>query len=206
MYSKEMSWQLAWAYPVFRLKFVLGIVALMGILLFIPLFFDHIQDREGVVVNDWFLKILPALDVSVYIFVILYSSVIFCFYRMYKDMTICLCMLWTFIFVCAMRMITITLVPLNPPSNLVDLIDPCSLLFYRSHFITKDLFFSGHTATLIVGGLCLKRKSDKLIVFIAAAIMGFLVLVQHVHYTIDVVAAPFFCYLCWYLGRKVSKI
>jgi hypothetical protein len=33
--------------------------------------------------------------------------------------------------------------------------------------------------------------------------MGFLVLVQHVHYTIDVVSAPVFAYICYWLATKV---
>ncbi|RZK78873.1 MAG: hypothetical protein EOO92_10370 [Pedobacter sp.] len=206
MYSKHLTWQLAWAYPVFRVKFILGVAILAGILLFIPQFFAHIEDREGIVLNDIVLHKIPAADVSLYIFMVLYSSLIFFFLRMSKDMEICLSTLWAFIFVCLMRMTTITLVHLNPPVGIIDLADPCSLLFYRSHFITKDLFFSGHTATLIIGGLCLKRKIDKAIAFTSATIVGVLVLVQHIHYTIDVLAAPIFCMLCWYLGKKVAKI
>jgi len=206
MYSKQLTWQLAWEYPLFRVKFLLGLVILTGVSLFIPQFFDHIQDREGIVLNDVVLNTLPAINVSLYIFMILYSSVIFFIFRMTKDMEICLSTLWTFIFLCLMRMITISLVKLNPPAGIIDLADPCSVLFYRSHFITKDLFFSGHTATMVVGGLCMKLKRDKAIAFLGAFVIGVLVLVQHVHYSVDVLAAPFFSYVCWYLGKKVSKI
>jgi len=72
--------------------------------------------------------------------------------------------------------------------------------------ITKDLFFSGHTATLIVGGICMTESRDKVIAFFAAALIGVLLLLQHVHYTADVLAAPFFSIICCYLGKSVAKI
>ncbi|MGY4385290.1 hypothetical protein ACVWYN_002328 [Pedobacter sp. UYP24] len=206
MYLKPLTWQLAWGYPAFRIKFLLGIAILIGILLFIPQFFERIEDREGIVLNDIILSKIPSANVSIYIFSILYSSIIFFFFRITKDMEICISMLWSFIFLCLIRMITISLVKLNPPIGMIDLADPCSIIFYRSNSITKDLFFSGHTATIILGGFCLKRRKDKWIAFTAGAAIGILVLVQHIHYTIDVLAAPLFCWLCWYLGQKVAKI
>nr|WP_068892809.1 phosphatase PAP2-related protein [Pedobacter panaciterrae] len=205
MHSKQFSWQIAWDYPPFRLKLILGTIILIGILLFIPQFFHHIESREGTVLNDWFLKRIPAVDVSLYIFIILYALIILFLVRMSRNTSICLTALWTFIFLCIARMLTITLVPLNAPTGIIELADPCSVLFYRSNLITKDLFFSGHTATLIVGGMCMKSKRDKTIAFIAAAIVGLLLLVQHVHYTADVIAAPFFSWICWYLGKTVAK-
>lgn len=103
-------------------------------------------------------------------------------------------------------MITISLIPLDAPLNLVHLSDPFSIIFYGSNLITKDLFFSGHTATLCLVGLCLENKTEKMIIFIATGILGVLLLVQHVHYTADVLAAPVFSYIFWYLGRTVTRI
>ena len=206
MRAKQYSWELAWGYPAFRTKLILGTVILIGILLFIPTFFANIEDREGVVLQDWLLQEIKPMDVSFYIFFILYATVILFLVRMSMNTLICLRTLWSFIFLCVFRMITIKLVPLNPPHGIIELIDPCSVLFYRSNVITKDLFFSGHTATLIVGALCMTRPSDKLIAFTAALVIGILLLVQHVHYTADVLAAPFFSVICWYLGKSMAKI
>ena len=206
MRAKQYSWELAWGYPAFRTKLILGTVILIGILLFIPTFFANIEDREGVVLQDWLLQEIKPMDVSFYIFFILYATVILFLVRMSMNTLICLRTLWSFIFLCVFRMITIKLVPLNPPHGIIELIDPCSVLFYRANVITKDLFFSGHTATLIVGALCMTRPSDKLIAFTAALVIGILLLVQHVHYTADVLAAPFFSVICWYLGKSMAKI
>jgi hypothetical protein len=206
MHAKPYSWELAWAYPAFRTKFILGTVILIAILLFIPSFFANIEDREGTVLQDWFLKTIVPVDVSFYIFFVLYATVIMFLVRMSMNSSICLKTLWSFIFLCLFRMITIKMVPLNPPHGMIELSDPCSILFYRSNMITKDLFFSGHTATLIVGGICMTESRDKMIAFFAACVIGILLLLQHVHYTADVLAAPFFSIICCYLGKSVAKI
>jgi hypothetical protein len=33
-----------------------------------------------------------------------------------------------------------------------------------------------------------------------------LLMVQRVHYTADIIAAPFFSYLFWYLAKQVSNV
>lgn len=206
MQSKQFTWQIAWDYQAFRVKFILGMLMLVAILIFIPHFFSHIENREGVVLNDSLLKYIPAKDVSVLIFTVLYGMISFLLYRMSKNTIMCLTALWSFIFLCLARIITITLVQLNPPVDIIHLADPCSILFYHSNVITKDLFFSGHTATVFLAALCLEQKRDKVIAFIASGIIAVLLLIQHVHYTIDVLAAPFFMWLCWYLGKTMAKI
>ncbi|MNT60082.1 hypothetical protein D3C72_1976390 [compost metagenome] len=118
----------------------------------------------------------------------------------------CLTALWSFIFLCIARIITISLVPLDPPTDIVHLSDPCSIFFYHANVITKDLFFSGHTATVFLVALCLERKRDKMIAYVASGIIAVLLLIQHVHYTIDIIAAPFFMWICWYLGKAMAKI
>ncbi|HEX8607444.1 MAG TPA: phosphatase PAP2-related protein [Pedobacter sp.] len=206
MPANQYSWVLAWSYPAFRTKFILGTVILIGILLFIPSFFANIEDREGSVLHDWLLNGIKPIDVSFYIFFFLYATVIMFLVRMSMNSEVCLKTLWSFIFLCLCRMITIKFVPLNPPHGIIELSDPCSVLFYRANVITKDLFFSGHTATLIVGGICMSKAQDKMIAFSAALIVGVLLLLQHVHYTADIIAAPIFSVICCYLGKSVAKI
>lgn len=92
-------------------------------------------------------------------------------------------------------MLTILMVPLAAPAGLVELVDPLTGVFYGHTVITKDLFYSGHTASLLTMYFCLPKKSDRMLVLIATLIVGCLLLVQHVHYTIDVLAAPVFVFL-----------
>nr|WP_121272725.1 phosphatase PAP2-related protein [Pedobacter schmidteae] len=206
MQSKQYTWPVAWDYQAFRIKFIIGMILLIAILISIPHFFSHIEAREGIVLNDWVLSRIPAKDMSIGIFVVLYGMIGLFLYRMSRNTIMCLTALWAFIFLCIARIITITLVPLNPPVDIINLADPCSIFFYHSNVITKDLFFSGHTATAFLCALCMERKSDKLMAFIASGVVAVLLLIQHVHYTADILAAPFFTWLCWYLGKSMAKI
>jgi membrane-associated phospholipid phosphatase len=96
-------------------------------------------------------------------------------------------------------------VPLNPPPGLIQLSDPIANAFYGKSFVTKDLFYSGHTATVFLIFLCLEKRDEKIAALIATFIVGVLVLFQHVHYTIDVIAAPVFTYICFFIARKITK-
>jgi membrane-associated phospholipid phosphatase len=49
--------------------------------------------------------------------------------------------------------------------------------------------------------LCLEAKWDKIIALTASFLVGILVLVQHIHYSLDVIAAFIFTYFI-YLGAK----
>jgi len=206
MQSKQLTWQFAWEYPAFRIKLFLGIFIMGLILFYLEDFFIYIQARNGVPINDWLLNALPARDVSTYIFLILYPSSALVFWKIRSNSAMCITFLWGYIFMCLARMVTITLIPLEPPVNIIHLEDPFSIIFYGTHVITKDLFFSGHTASLFLVGLCLENKRDKIIMFAATAILAVLLLIQHVHYTADVIAAPFFSYLFWRLGKTISRI
>ncbi len=100
-----------------------------------------------------------------------------------------------------MRFVTLSLVALDPPPGMVPLVDPISSFFSGNAAITKDLFFSGHTTTMVLIFLCLERRADKIIALIAAFTVAYLLLVQHIHYTIDVLAAPVVVYPCYRLTR-----
>ena len=206
MQSKTLPWQVAWDYPAFRVKFFLGVICLSVILFFIPDFFLFIQHRNGVLINDALLNRMPSYDVSTYIFMLLYPITGFFFWRVIRQSTMCITALWGYVFLCLARMITISIIPLEPPAGLMHLHDPFSIFFYGSNVITKDLFFSGHTATLCLVALCLENKWEKRIAFAATFILAVLLLIQHVHYTADIIAAPLFSYLFWYLGKTIARI
>jgi membrane-associated phospholipid phosphatase len=104
---------------------------------------------------------------------------------------------------CLARILTISILPLNPPAGIITLKDPIANIAYGGNgiFITKDLFYSGHTGNMFLFFLCLQHKWDKIIALAASFIVGILVMVQHIHYSIDVIAAFIFTYFI-YLGAK----
>jgi hypothetical protein len=68
--------------------------------------------------------------------------------------------------------------------------------------VTKDLFFSGHTSIMTLNFLCLEKRSDKIIGIVSAIAVAILLMVQHIHYTIDIVAAPIVTYICFSFTKK----
>jgi hypothetical protein len=80
--------------------------------------------------------------------------------------------------------------------------------------LLKDLFFSGHTATLFLLFLTARVSMVRLIFLLCTIATGALLMLQHVHYSVDVAAAPFFAYACyrgalrfeqWYATRLGSR-
>lgn len=195
--TQNIAWKTAWQNNNYRLKLLLGLVLVTITLSLYPLFFDYIDKQNGVVLNDFFLQKLPSKNVSIPIFTIIWSMAALTLYRVFSSPRIALNATWCFLLIILSRIISINLWHLNPPVDLIPLIDPISNSFYGGKFITKDLFYSGHTATQFLMFLCLEKKIDKALTLTSTILIGILVLVQHVHYTIDVITAPFFAYLCF---------
>ena len=194
------SWAEAWKIPSFRKKLWTGLVVLAGIFTALPFFFQAIEARSGFFFTDWFLQWLPAHNVSVAVFFLIWSCCLILIIRIYRDPMIMLVTLWAYNGVTLLRMACIGLISLNPPAGLIPMADPITNQFYGAHYITHDLFFSGHTTTVFLIFLCLKKKTDRIYALLASLLLGFLLLIQHVHYTVDVLAAPVFTYAVFRLS------
>ena len=185
---------------------MVGIVALVVLLICFPIFFNFIEKRNGTAINDWLLNQLPNANLSIPIFSLIWFGAGLTIWQAFKTPRIFLLFLWSFIFLSLSRMISITAIPLNPPTRLVPLVDPISNAFYGGVFITKDLFYSGHTSTLFMMYLCLQKPWHKTFALVATCLVGIMVLFQHVHYTIDVVAAPPLTFMVYWLAKKFVSI
>jgi membrane-associated phospholipid phosphatase len=201
--TETISWSDAWQEPRFRNKSIIALILVAIILILLPTFFAFIEKREGMVLQDFVLDAIPAKDVSIPTFVVIWSVVLLVFYRIYQSPRLFLVVAYGFILMCLARVLTISLLPLNPPPGLITLKDPIANIAYGGNgiFITKDLFYSGHTGNMFLFFLCLQHKWDKIIALAASFIVGILVMVQHIHYSIDVIAAFIFTYFI-YLGAK----
>ena len=180
-------------------------ILLVIIFSFFPWFFQTIEKRHGFLLNDWVLSRIPPTDVSIPIFIFIWLSTILMTVRFIQEPEIFLIFLWSYVFLCISRIITISIIPLEPPKGLIDLTNHLANAFYGPKFVTRDLFYSGHTASVFLIFLCLRKKYDKLFALTATIIVGILLLVQHVHYTIDVLAAPFMAYFMYFLGIKIAS-
>ncbi len=195
------AWKPALQNKDYRARLLTGLVLVVITLSFYPLFFDAIEQRDGIVLNDFFLQKIPSKNVSIPVFSIIWGMGALCIYRISRSPYIALMGAWSFLFLIVSRLISISLFHLDAPPNLIPLVDPIANTFYGGKFITKDLFYSGHTATQFLMFLCLQHKVDKVLAFFSTIAIGVLVLVQHIHYTIDVVTAPLFAWCC-FAGAK----
>lgn len=202
--KKGNGWRLAWSQPAFRKRTLLGIALNIPVLIFFPFFFQYVEQRTGRPLHDTLLDHLPASNVSFTIFFIIWSMALLTLIRASSKPQIFITFLYSFFLLSLSRIITITIVPLAPPQNLIPLVDPLSNAFYGNSFVTKDLFYSGHVATQFLMFLCLQKKVDKILAVLSTISVAVLVLVQHVHYSIDVIAAPFFAFLCFAAGRSMA--
>ena len=200
-----LNWRLAAQNLNFRYRLIIGHLLLISLVLFLPHFFDFIESREGILLADPIIDLIPAKDLSLPIFISIWGITALLLYRCVHNPTIYITAIYGFSFIIIARIITIFLVPLDPPVGLIPLIDPISNIAYGSaEYITKDLFFSGHTSSQFLFFLCLTKRSDRMFALLSTVLVGAMVLIQHVHYTIDVLAAPVFTYACFWIGKELS--
>ena len=202
--SASINWQLTWQHKGFRYKLFAAVILITFLLVCYPFFFQYIEKRKGILINDPLLNIIPGYDVYILIFILIWSSAFFMLIIAIKKPVILLTFLLSYILLSVVRMLCIFLFPLEAPTGILSLIDPLSNHFYGVPFITKDLFFSGHVSTLFLMYLCQANKFFKYYTLIACLFVGVLVLVQHIHYSIDVLFAfPFAC-LCWITAKYIT--
>jgi hypothetical protein len=195
------QWKDVWEKRAFKTKAIVGIIIFIIILIMYPIFFNFIELRKGIEVYDPIINQIPPYNLSIPIFMVIWSTSILIFYRCLQDPSVFIMFLWSFIVMSLLRICTLLLLPMEPPLGLVELKDPITSIFYGNKFITKDLFFSGHTATQFLIFLTLRKKNDKTIALLSSLAVGVMVLFQHVHYTIDVLSAPLFSFLSYKIAK-----
>ncbi len=202
--STGLNWKLAWQQKSFRYKLFAGVFFITIILVCYPFFFKYIQERKGLLFNDALLNLIPPYDGYILIFILVWSCAFLMLITAIRNPDIFLTFLIGYIFLSVIRAFTMFVFPLEPPIGIIDLIDPLSNHFYGVPFISKDLFFSGHVSTLFLMYLFQQDKLIKYYTLIACLCVGILVLVQHIHYSIDVVFAFPFAYVCYRTAKYIT--
>lgn len=195
---KAWSWREAWAVPGYLQALVLAL-AVGGVLAFsLPHFFHWIGERPGMHLQDPLLAAMGPHDVSLPTFIVLYGCLLVVGWRIARSPARVLHGLWAYILLLLLRMAAMAALVLEPPQAIIPLADPLTQAFYPgSAPFLKDLFFSGHTATLVLLALLAPKGPVRVLAACCAAVVGMLVLVQHVHWTVDVLAAVPAAWLAW---------
>jgi hypothetical protein len=144
----------------------------------------------GIQLYDIMLDFFKPADVSVYIFVLLYTIIFFNYFFLiaYPRMLVCF---FIFYATCLLiRFILLSFINLEPPLMYQEFSDPIlSSSTYEGIKITKDLFFSGHMVTVFCAYFAMPNRILKFLYLIGSVLLALLLIVQHVHYTIDILGA-----------------
>ncbi len=201
----KSNWKEAWNIRSFRLQIISAFVTLLIIASLIPIFFNHIQSVSGYSFNDFILNELEPQDLSLYIFLLIYSAILLSSIHIVASPFLLLKFFQGYALLLIVRIFCIYLVPLEPEKAMIPLKDPfVGRLFYNNIIITKDLFFSGHVSTMSLFVFIVPFRPLKYFLIVTTCLVAFLILVQHVHYTIDVLAAPIFAWLCFFVADHFS--
>jgi hypothetical protein len=165
------------------------------------------QGRPGIQINDFVLNMMPPMDFSLLIFCVEYSAILLgaAFVLVYPAQFVK--GLQMFALMILARTISIYLVALEPPKDMVALYDPVANLFLhtRETFVTKDLFFSGHIGALAIVMFITINKYVKAYIMVATIIVGILLMWQHVHYSSDVLFAPLASYVAYRFVNYIHR-
>lgn len=154
--------------------------------------------------TDPVLNLFNAVELNYLIFGIIYGAILYGLYRLSSYPEILLSAIQTYVLMVFFRMAVMYVVPLEQPAGVIDLKDPLVFIFGTGQKITKDLFFSGHTATLFILFLNAPLNKLKYLFLVCTIIVGTCVLIQKAHYTIDVLAAPAFAYCSYSIIKKIN--
>lgn len=202
----KTAWQIYYAQNKHRVILLVSISFLCVTLFSFQHFLTFAEIRKGFIFNDPVLNLFTPIDISLITFIATYLSSVIGILIALQSPELFIKLMQGYTILILLRMLSLYFVPLEPPVNIIPLHD----IFLHSSFYSgrdnlKDLFFSGHTATMVLFALLFTNKKLKWIYFSLAVVIGALVMLQHVHYSIDVIAAPVFAFVAFGIQRKIGE-
>ena len=188
------SFRDAWHDRAWRTEFGVTLIVLVPVLYCLTHFLDAIERRQGAVLEDPVLIRFPAIDLTWITFLVIYAGIIVALVVLIRHPRRLLLVFQGYALMALLRMVSMYLAPFDAPPGIIELRDPFVEFFGGGRTLTRDLFFSGHTSTMFLLFLNMPGKTLKIIYACCTIVVGSCVVLQHVHYTVDVVAAPFFAY------------
>lgn len=187
-------WGGHWKDRTFRIESIVTVVLLVGIVSGLANFLQVIELRPGAVLNDPVLALFRPVDLTWLTFALIYGGLLLAIGILLRHPRRMMLAFQSYTAMVIVRMIAMSLTPLDPPPTMIPLIDPTVTYFGTGMTPTRDLFFSGHTSTLFLLALTAPSRRWSVVFGVAMAAVAVCVVAQHAHYAIDVFAALFFAY------------
>jgi hypothetical protein len=194
-------WRSAWRSHDFRDQLFVSIAGLVIASAMIIMFLDYIESRNGTVLDDPLLQLFSPVDLRLITFSLIYSGIALGFLSVLAYPFALLVSLRAAVVIILMRVATLFLLPLDPPTDIIPLTDPFIQWPGVPPVLTRDLFFSGYTSLMALFVFVSEWNDMKVIFSCFGVAISALFLVHHAHYTIDVVAAPCFSYVAYSIAK-----
>lgn len=201
-----MSWKDFFSSHRNRIEFILSILLLAVVLFTLTNFLNYVESRNGFSFDDPILSLFEPTDLTWLIFTLIYGLLTVAIVNLISKPEKLLFTIQLYTLMVVVRIISMWLLPLNPPEKMILLNDPFVEFFGTGKTLTKDLFFSGHTATLFILFLTADDRLLKGIFLLSTILVAISVLMQHVHYSIDVFAAIIFTYACYQILKYLKVL
>lgn len=197
-------WKSALRESQFRWHALLSVGALVVCLYYGSRMLEWVQTRPGVVLDDPVLAWLTPTDFTVLIFVGIYAGLLLTIYWAAAHPWRWVMGVRAYCFFLIFRIISLWLAPFEAPPTIIPLEDPIVSGAAGGTLLTRDLFFSGHTATGVILTLVAPKRWQRWSLALITTVVVTGVLWQHVHYTVDVAVAPFIAYACYRMALAMT--
>ncbi len=200
--SAPRAWSEEWKDRSFRLELLLTPVALVAVLAVLARFLSWVERRPGVILPDPILSAIAPRDLTWITFALVYASILTTVVLLVPRPRRLLLGMQAYVLMMLLRMAVMSVTPLAAPPGMLALEDPFVQILGTGQVLTKDLFFSGHTSTTFLLALFASGRASRAFLLACTVAVAACVLWQHVHYTVDVLAAPPFAYAAYALVSR----
>lgn len=199
------NWKTELANKNFRNLFIITIITIAVTLTLFTNFLTMNETRSGFAFDDPILSLFAPINLTWSTFAMIYGGLLTGLFIFIQKPKLLVQALLTYTILVLFRMMLMYSLPLDPPHDMISLVDPFVELFGTGATLDKDLFFSGHTSTMFMLFLLSYKPKMKWIFLIGTILVGLSVILQHAHYTVDVLAAPFVAYAAYRIALHIKN-
>ena len=192
--SIHRAWREAWSDARVRLQLVTAPVLLWLVLRELSRFLVWVERRPGARLSDPILALTVPHDATWLVFGLIYVAILVTLADVWRHPRMLVIGVQAYVLMIATRIAAMYVTALEPPADMIPLRDPLIETLGTGTLLTRDLFFSGHTSTVFLMFLVARSRRMKPVLLLCAVGVAVGVLLQHVHYTIDVLVAPLFAF------------
>lgn len=139
------------------------------------------------VLADPLLAWLPTYELTTPLFIAIYGSIVYAIVCLAPHPTALARALHVYWLMLGLRALCLWVTPFSAPPGMIALTDPVINTLSGDAPYSNDLMFSGHTSMLTLLTTTALDRPRRILFAVMTAFVAVGVLVQHVHYTIDVI-------------------